>query len=40
MTSDATEFEERKGLARIGKVLLHEVRLVIPPTLFFFSDSI
>jgi hypothetical protein len=36
MTSDATEFEERKGLARIGKVLLHEVRLVIPPTLFFF----
>jgi hypothetical protein len=36
MTSDATEFEGRKGLARIGEVLLREFRLVIPPTLFFF----
>jgi hypothetical protein len=36
MTSHTVEFGQRKGLARIGAVLLHEFRLVIPPTLFFF----
>jgi hypothetical protein len=36
MTSHAIDIEHRKGLARVGHVLLHEFRLVIPPTLFFF----
>jgi hypothetical protein len=37
MTSHTVAIEQPKGLARrIGAVLLHEFRLVIPPTLFFF----
>lgn len=36
MTSHAADIENRKGIARVGRVLLHEFRLVIPPTLFFF----
>jgi hypothetical protein len=36
MTSHAVDTEDRKGLARMGHVLLHEFRLVVPPTLFFF----
>jgi hypothetical protein len=36
VTSHAIDTENRKGLARVGSVLLHEFRMVIPPTLFFF----
>jgi hypothetical protein len=36
MTSDAVDTRQHKGLARVGHVLLHEFRLVVPPTLFFF----
>jgi len=36
MTNRAVETENRKSLARLGAVLLHELRLVIPPTVFFF----
>src|SRR5215475_14737751 len=37
MTNRAVDTENRKSLARLGSVLLHELRLVIPPTLFFFT---
>ena len=36
MTNRAVDAENRKGLARLGSILLHELRLVIPPTVFFF----
>jgi len=36
MVSEAADIRPKKRLAHIGAVVLHEVRLVIPPTLFFF----
>jgi hypothetical protein len=36
MTTEIAHLENRRGFARLGAVLLHEFRLVIPPTLFFF----
>ena len=36
MTSHAADTKNRTRLARVGGVLLHELRLVMPPTLFFF----
>ena len=37
MASETAEIRPRKGFARIRSVLWHEFRLVIPPTLFFFT---
>jgi hypothetical protein len=36
MASETADIRPRSGFARIGAVLSHEFRLVIPPTLFFF----
>src|SRR5215813_12780708 len=36
MVSETTVMQPRTRLARVGGVLLHELRLVMPPTLFFF----
>jgi hypothetical protein len=36
MNGDTDKFERPKGLARAKAVLLHELRVVIPPTVFFF----
>jgi hypothetical protein len=36
MASDIAENGERSRWARAGTAVLHEIRLVIPPTLFFF----
>ena len=36
MASETANLEPGRGFTRIRAVLLHEVRLVIPPTLFFF----
>jgi hypothetical protein len=37
MTSHTIETAHQTRLTRVGSVLLHEIRLVIPPTLFFFA---
>ena len=37
MASETADLEPGRGFTRIRAVLLHEVRLVIPPTMFFFA---
>src|SRR5262249_513711 len=37
MASETAVIEPSTRLARVGHVLLHEFRMVIPPTLFFFA---